>query len=429
MSRSFLQHRLLGTAALGLAVWSTGCARAPQPVAADQRVVFGPTLAWRAADGTWTMMVQGRVYEPASDSRKRQFLIDLLAPSLAARSDDAVYRERAGYFVSDSVRNARVQIVLDGRIVDVGTSDAAGCFAAEVTLNEGEVAGRDRVEFASVSFRGGVAPFTGTAFVLPAEGVTVITDIDDTIKDTNIRVSEEAKANTFVRPFKPVEGMAELYRSWHSADPERINFHVVSAGPWQFHEPLRAFFESAQVQFPSFSWDMRCVDITEPRVLLAETVSPNPLRLYDFKLAAIRHLMQRLPRRHVVLVGDSGERDPEVYAAVVKEFKDRVDAVYIRNVSGEGRDAPRYRDIIRPGDWAGRLVVFDRAADLPRQLPAPGRRRLPIKAQGQALVLAGGMVQPMARGRTSSRCYLKYRPVDGRQKRSSRRRLSQSTTA
>ena len=113
---------------------------------------------------------------------------------------------------------------------------------------------------------------------------------------------------------------------------------------------------------------MRCVDVTNPFVLVEETLTADPARLSRFKVETIRALMLRWPQRRFVLVGDSGERDPEAYAQVVAEFGDRVDAVYIRNVSGEGTGAQRYVDLFEPLSAMGRLQVFERADALPRRL-------------------------------------------------------------
>jgi len=349
----------------------SGCA-ATHDLAANQQVLFGPSLAFPSAvngSAGWSMRVQGRVYEPGEGSAGRQALIDALAPTLGATRSDPLYRARAGYFVSDSVRNARVLIALGERVAALAPTDASGCFAADIPIGSDEAArlARDSlIAFESLSTPGQASRFHGTALLVPAEGVTVVTDMDDTLKETNIRDRAEAKANTFVRPFRAVAGMAALYRAWQQASSAALHFHVVSAGPWQFHEPLRRFTEEAG--FPPFTWDMRCIDITNPAVLVEETIKPEPQRVQDFKVAAIRALLVRLPLRHVVLVGDSGERDPEAYAAIVKEFGARVDAVYIRNVSGEGQHAKRYEDRFGPLNALHKLQVFDRPGQLPQQL-------------------------------------------------------------
>ena len=136
--------------------------------------------------------------------------------------------------------------------------------------------------------------------------------------------------NTFVRPFEAVAGMPALYRSWKQTLGDRVQFHVVSAGPWQLNEPLRQFTQEAG--FPPFSWQMRSVDINAAN-LRELTAKP-----YDFKVPAIEELMRLFPKRHVVCVGDSGEQDPEVYAKILSEFPDRVDAVFIRDVGGPNHD-------------------------------------------------------------------------------------------
>ena len=339
---------------------------------ANQQIAFGPSLASPTAvnGGTgWLMRVQGRVFEPAEGSTGRQALIDALAPMLGANRNDPLYRSRAGYFVSDSVRNARVSIALGDRAAALEPTGASGCFAADIPIGGDEAAhlARDGViAFESLPTQGQASRFRGTALLVPTEGVTVVTDMDDTLKITNVRDRADAKAKTFVQPFKAVDGMAELYRAWQQASSATVHFHIVSAGPWHFHQPLRRFIEEAG--FPAFTWDMRCIDITNLAVLVEETVKPDLQRVEDFKVAAIRALLERMPLRHVVLVGDSGERDPEVYATIVKDFGARVDAVYIRNVSGEGQDAKRYVDRFGPLNAMHKLQVFEKPNQLPQRL-------------------------------------------------------------
>ena len=158
--------------------------------------------------------------------------------------------------------------------------------------------------------------------------------------------------------------MPALYRSWMEALGPRIHFHVVSAGPWQFNEPLRRFTEEAD--FPAFTWDMRSVDIGDGRVLLKE-MFPDP---YKFKLQKIRAFMARFPKRHVVLVGDSGEKDPEVYATILAEFPNRVDAVFIRNVSREDQK-DRNDKLFTSKEAAAKLRVFLDPKELPPLTPPP----------------------------------------------------------
>ena len=72
--------------------------------------------------------------------------------------------------------------------------------------------------------------------------------------------------------------------------------------------------------------------------------------------------------RRFVLVGDSGELDPEAYADAYRAYPDQIAAIYIRDVSDEGRDAPRYRTTfsgVPPERWQ----IFRDPAEVSPQLP------------------------------------------------------------
>lgn len=353
-------------AALALAGWLGGCAvfarDAPE---AKQEVVFFPSVASVAEGGQWLLTLQGRVHTPAEHSPARQKLIDLLASRLHADKNDTLYRERAGYFVSDSSRNARVSVTLGNRVMPLALSNAAGYFSTDILITRADAAqwAQDgAMPFASMPTSANQRRFDGAVRLVPETGVTVITDIDDTIKVTHILDAKEKEANTFMRPFVAVPGMAELYRSWQQALGERIHFHVVSAGPWQFHEPLQRFF--MQAGFPAFTWDMRSIDIGGNIIVDVIEANPAPQKIQDFKVAKIRAFMTRFPQRSVVLVGDSGERDPEVYAAILAAYPQRVHAVYIRDVTNQGHKHERYQRLF-PGDAAQKLQVFRDPAALP----------------------------------------------------------------
>lgn len=72
--------------------------------------------------------------------------------------------------------------------------------------------------------------FKCTIYVLAAHGVSVISDIDDTIKITKVLSKRALLKHTFYNYFEPVEGMSELYQKWSE---QKCQFHYVSASPWQ----------------------------------------------------------------------------------------------------------------------------------------------------------------------------------------------------
>ena len=111
---------------------------------------------------------------------------------------------------------------------------------------------------------------------------------------------------------------------------------------------------------------MRPVDIGFNPVTALRELHPNPDVIFRHKVAKIRALLKQLPNT-VVLVGDSAEQDPEVYAEIVKACPDRVAAVYIREIPGaRERD---YDALFRPGAGV-KPQRFRTASDLPITLGA-----------------------------------------------------------
>jgi phosphatidate phosphatase APP1 len=60
-----------------------------------------------------------------------------------------------------------------------------------------------------------------------------------------------------------------------------------------------------------------------------------------FKLDNIRSLLSRFPKRNFLLVGDSGEQDPEIYGQIAREFPTQIQRIFIRDVTGDDMTAER----------------------------------------------------------------------------------------
>ena len=58
----------------------------------------------------------------------------------------------------------------------------------------------------------------------------------------------------------------------------------------------------------------------------------NSEQTFDHKVAQISLIMMRFPRRRFILVGDSGEKDPEVYREIQAKFPEQVQEIWIRDI-------------------------------------------------------------------------------------------------
>ncbi len=186
--------------------------------------------------------------------------------------------------------------------------------------------------------------------------MSVVSDIDDTIKITEIPAGTEiVLRNTFLRDFVAVPEMAQIYRALYQ-DPTNASFHYVSGGPWQLYSPLAEFLIKKE-GFPPGSFHMRTVNKTlsaasflnDLKLLVEDGFSLSDLSREEtrkHKVAEITTLMTNLPDRQFYLIGDSGEKDPEAYGEIRSKFSKLVKEIRIRdvvNADADKNDPKKYR--------------------------------------------------------------------------------------
>jgi len=303
----------------------------------DQEVVFYPSMC-RCVDGkTWETEIHGCVYEPD----KRRTALALLRGALAlehvhlTEAQNTIFTERARLFMVDHKGGKRIVARIGGRDFELGKSRPDGQFSAVIQLPDSAVkklsSGAPAVQ--AVLRAKDARVFTGEVNLFGDKGTTVISDVDDTIKLTQVGDRKATLRHTFLEPFEPVPGMAEVYRAW--AKRCDAQFCYVSASPWQLFTPLAEFvrsngFPTGVFYLKKFRWK------DESFSSLFE--SPE-----KYKPAIIGPLLKEFPDRKFVLVGDSGERDPEIYAALAREHPQQVVRIRIRDVTNETAGWERFQ--------------------------------------------------------------------------------------
>jgi phosphatidate phosphatase APP1 len=176
-------------------------------------------------------------------------------------------------------------------------------------------------------------------FIPPAScRYVVISDIDDTVMYTGVANKLRMLWRLFVEDAQSrvaFPGVGALYRALHggvSGDQQNPMLYV-SRAPWGIYEVLEEFFERHGIP-------------VGPILFLREWgvswTSPLPRKAEDHKRELIHNMLALYSDLPFVLIGDSGQHDPEIYRRIVAEHPGRVLAVYIRNVS---RDPERIREI------------------------------------------------------------------------------------
>ena len=165
--------------------------------------------------------------------------------------------------------------------------------------------------------------------IVPSENTLgIISDIDDTVVESEVLDKTRLLKNTYLKnpaQRKAVPGVAVFYKTLaqKNPQPELTPIFYLSASPSQLHERIRAFLDLNR--FPDG------VLITKK---LNRDKNADPwLDQAQYKTAQIEGILLRLPLVRFVLVGDDGEKDPEIYNDIATRFPNRIDSVYIRKVS------------------------------------------------------------------------------------------------
>lgn len=166
----------------------------------------------------------------------------------------------------------------------------------------------------------------------------VISDIDDTVLQSDATHLIKMARHVFLgnaHTRLPFPGVAALYRALFAgkSGTEMNPLFYVSSSPWNLYDLLSQFFNLQSIPIGPVLF-LRNWGVDRNEIL--------PLRNREYKLNVIRKMLDFYPTIPFILIGDSGQEDPEVYSDIVNEYPERVLAVYIRNVS---RDLKRPEEI------------------------------------------------------------------------------------
>lgn len=340
---------------LAILVFNLFCA-ASSTVKKDEEVIFFPTAAHLdEQSGQWVFPIHGWIFEPEKDSILRNALLEglgKLSEKFFSREGDfnkKRFEERLRMFIVDNERNKRISISVHGQTFTMKPSKPNGHFYGEVRIPAADLKGS--VSYQALGVKGD-RQFKGVSCLLDPEGVSVVSDIDDTIKDCQVLDKKKMLEKTFLEEFEVIPGMSAVYNAWQK---QGVSFHYVSSAPWQLYPCLWEFLKLEK--FPAGSFHLKVIRLKDPSVLNFFKSS------LQTKVPIIKKLIQRFPKRKFILVGDSGEHDPEVYGVIGRQFPGNILHIYIRDVTPEvdktGRFQEAFQDI-HENKW----TIFNDAAVL-----------------------------------------------------------------
>ncbi|MGK7392639.1 MAG: App1 family protein [Candidatus Cyclobacteriaceae bacterium M2_1C_046] len=235
-------------------------------------------------------------------------------------------------YESDEIPGVKLEVKYGGETYHT-TTDDEGYYHLKIPAKKNEDQPFwDKVHFKIIDTPADLeGDFTATGEIMfPNEGSEfgVISDVDDTILDSNatnflLKVKTLAFNNARARIAFP--GVAALYRGLIAKNGSKYKnpLWFISGSSWNIYDMLNRFCEEKNI--PKAPFLLRQLDIDAKKIIKKDAI--------PYKLGHLRPLMKFTDPLPFILIGDSGQKDPEIYKTIAEEFPGRVKAIYIRGLT------------------------------------------------------------------------------------------------
>jgi len=246
-------------------------------------------------------------------------------------------------FETDEIKHVDINIKLPNNTILKGTTDHNGYYKVEANLDNLEALTNDEgwlpfeLSYSDVNIKRTIQNdnrFPGEILIPSTKAkFGVASDIDDTILHTGVVSTLKWKViyNSIFKHAKnrsPLEGAADFYHRLHrGASGKNANpIFYVSHSPWNLYRYLELFLK--QNNFPKGPILLRS---------LSNFLKKKPQDEKPQKQKEILNLLKTYPKLPFILIGDSGEHDPDIYIEIAEEFPERILAIYLRSVKHKKR--------------------------------------------------------------------------------------------
>ncbi|MFN3198409.1 MAG: phosphatase domain-containing protein [Bradymonadia bacterium] len=227
---------------------------------------------------------------------------------------------------SDEIEDAQVELVI-GRERVVATTDDDGVFHVDQPTTHGPLAlGPQVVKARLIDDRGHPTPPTEDhIFVLGESPLILVSDFDDTVMHSGVTRKRDLLKNALLKnaaQLKPVAGAGAAYTRSLKGSVDAVVY--LSGSPQNFITRIRAFLEINGL--PPGAIILKNFGIGEGADPIFDQLS--------YKGARLEGLARAFPKARFILVGDAGEKDPEIYRAFARKHPQQVLKTVIRRVKG-----------------------------------------------------------------------------------------------
>ncbi|CZS91817.1 related to actin cytoskeleton organization and biogenesis [Rhynchosporium agropyri] len=298
-----------------------------QPVTENDTVWLLDNTAYRSASGKWQAEFVAAVFDKDTGVEISTIVADIAEKVGLGNGDvaEATIRERLMPFVQTILPGRKVTIEFAKQqqitLAPGGRNGISSDTKAVPTYPDGTV-----VSYVAKVPQGANGVLQANTVYAEPEGWGVVSDIDDTIKITQTSDPIGILRSTFVSQATPVAGMPDLYEFIQRIISPTSPWFYLSASPYNLysflHDFRRKFFPQGTIILRDASW-----------MNLGGLLSNLTLGTQEYKVSRITKINTWLPKRKMILIGDSTQADPETYGEIYRKHKGWVKLILIRKVT------------------------------------------------------------------------------------------------
>lgn len=157
-----------------------------------------------------------------------------------------------------------------------------------------------------------------TAYLVPTEGLTIVSDIDDILRVTKIYEPSQGILNSFAKPYAPWENMPDIYANWSASLPN-MHFHYLTTTPEQI---TRNYMQYIYANYPGGSFDTRPLNFSDVEATLS------------IRKALLVKIFETFPQRKFILIADTSNSDVmKDYPQMATDYPNQVQCIFLRNTT------------------------------------------------------------------------------------------------
>ena len=204
-----------------------------------------------------------------------------------------------------------------------------------------------------------IAQGKGSIYIPYSTQYGFISDIDDTFlisHSSNLRKRLFVLFTENAHSRKPFEGVVKHYKllAKGNTTPDAPNpFFYVSSSEWNLYDYILEFAKVNEMPQGVF-----LLNVLKKFTQIFKTGQNN----HQTKFTRIVRILEAYPKQRFVLLGDSSQHDPYIYASLVEHFPRQIHAVYIRDIYKKNKQ--KVADVVVKIESAGvPCFFFEHSAD------------------------------------------------------------------